>query len=95
MYDIQKATAEGIDWTTLDKIKIGDTVKVSLPGEAAWFQVTKVSPEGFTGKVINSLIGILHPYKHGDEVQFRWSEHFKCFLSIYEIEKEAEKLNKC
>jgi len=37
-------------------MKIGDHIKVGLPGERPWAQVTEVTEKGFKGRIDNILV---------------------------------------
>jgi len=37
-------------------MKIGEYVKVHLPGEWPWAKVTKITKDGFKGKIANTLV---------------------------------------
>lgn len=52
-------------------MKIGDSIKVHLPGEAPWAIVTATLEDGrVLARIDNETVGGLHGYKYGDVATF-------------------------
>jgi hypothetical protein len=56
-------------------IRVGELVKVSLPGESPWAEVIEIYPDGtWLGRIDNHLWGgnavVDHDYKFGDLILF-------------------------
>jgi hypothetical protein len=52
------------------KMKLGDSVKVHLDGESPWAEVTKILPDGFLGRIDNTLIN-----DYPAEEKAKWKRH--------------------
>lgn len=59
-------------------MKIGDIIKVHLPGESPWAQCVAIHDDGtFNGRIDNNPVALdLHSYKFGDVVRFKESGPF-------------------
>lgn len=81
MAKLHPATFEAPTTEDLEKVKVGDYVKVSTGDERFWVEVTKVDGSKISGEINNDLVCTdNHGLKCGDKIEF----NKECIYQTYE-----------